>query len=377
MLDLASADPGIEGAILTIGPEGVIGWGWHRGRPAEPLRIVLLIEGNPVASGFANRFDLPAVRAQVGPGAPGFALRLPQWPRNAYPLEIELRDGQGRRLGEKFSVRSAAQLAPACDGERLPLEGNFDQLKDGRLLGWAWDPNRPEAALALELLDGGEVLAGGVADLAREDLRVAGKRGGWCGFAFDLSATLIDNRPHALRVRAAGTNWEVPNGPVVFGPSRLPELFDELAQLRRDVQRLSAQMEQLTRPDSALMRDIIGSLHERTAMMAEIQRDAVEREMDALRRFHFMPIPAIPADPVVGEPSEAPPGDLPGTPPGNRAGGPDVVDLADGRNDALEVVAAQGQPIPWKAAEPATAASRPKGGSGSRLRAPRPPIPAG
>jgi hypothetical protein len=137
------------------------------------------------------------------------------------------------------------------------------------------------------LLDGGEIIDRGSANLARNDLYVAGKRDGSCGFAFNLPAALIDGRPHSLRVRVVPTAYEVPNGPIVFGPARALDLFAEIAGLGKEVRRLSDVVGQLMQPDSVLLRDIIGSLHERSVMMAEIQRDLVERELDALRKFAF------------------------------------------------------------------------------------------
>jgi len=91
-------------------------------------------------------------------------------------------------------------------GDKAPV-GALDQYGCDGLIGWAQDPNTPDAALAVDLyFDGpaGDPFAVGVqveADMPRDDLC---KLLGSCahGFALDVPTSLRDGQPHPVHVYA-------------------------------------------------------------------------------------------------------------------------------------------------------------------------------
>jgi hypothetical protein len=79
--------------------------------------------------------------------------------------------------------------------------------------GWAWDQNRPDAVITVDIFDGDALLATVAADVFREDLLDAGKGNGKHGFRHPVPDSLKDGRPHSIRVRISGTTIELPGSP--------------------------------------------------------------------------------------------------------------------------------------------------------------------
>src|SRR5690348_12832167 len=52
--------------------------------------------------------------------------------------------------------------------------GSVDAVTGNEVIGWAWDPERPEEPVTVEASDGATVFARVVADLYRPDLEAAG-----------------------------------------------------------------------------------------------------------------------------------------------------------------------------------------------------------
>jgi len=237
------SEPVAEGGLLQITKEGVLGWARYPGRPDMAVKVVLSIGGKPVASALADRFDLPAVRAELGEGVAGFVAALTALPDVPMPYEIELRSAQGTVLGWPLVVREVADILPAVVAPPPDYEGQVDFLREGKLYGWVWNRATPEEAVVVSLLDGTEVLAHCTANLHRRDLQEAGKRRGFCAFEFELPVSLLDMRVHSLRVEVRdnrGRGGRLAHSPVTFGPSYLSPLIDEVLALRNEVKRLAA-----------------------------------------------------------------------------------------------------------------------------------------
>jgi alginate O-acetyltransferase complex protein AlgJ len=126
------------------------------------------------------------------------------------------------------------------------VEGRLESVVDGRAIGWAWDPERPDMALEVEVLVDGREVAAGLADIEREVLAAAGMGDGRYGFDVALPEELGAEPSHAIRVTAGtdrlpvlpfesfetiarhpGGPWSqttfVPEGVVGFQPPFVPE----------------------------------------------------------------------------------------------------------------------------------------------------------
>lgn len=89
------------------------------------------------------------------------------------------------------------------------VEGRLEAVVDGRAVGWAWDPERPEEALEVEVLVDGEPVAGGCADVERSVLAEAGIGDGRYGFDVPLPERLAEEPEHTIRVTAGPEREEI------------------------------------------------------------------------------------------------------------------------------------------------------------------------
>ncbi|WP_162617871.1 glycosyltransferase [Salinicola halophilus] len=101
-----------------------------------------------------------------------------------------------------------SNVGPAANDERVEgaprFEANLDDHDCGVLIGWAWDRQRPEAALAIEVRDATGVLAVTRADGWRRDLVTAGKGNGRHGFEVRLDLAALAS-PTAIQLFEVGS----------------------------------------------------------------------------------------------------------------------------------------------------------------------------
>jgi hypothetical protein len=93
-------------------------------------------------------------------------------------------------------------------------EGYLDRIDCRTIWGWAYDANRPNDALDVELYDGDRLLATIPAYTFRPDLALAGKGDGRHAFCIHVPGRLKDAKPHSIRVKIAGSDFELSNSPL-------------------------------------------------------------------------------------------------------------------------------------------------------------------
>lgn len=112
--------------------------------------------------------------------------------------------------------------------DEAQAEGCLDGLADGRIRGWAWYPAAPERIAIVELLHGDDVVATTTAGGERADLEAAGKRGGVCGFEFQ-----IDALPRGVPLRARVFDGDaLPGAPVTLDGGEAAPISHEAAVAR-------------------------------------------------------------------------------------------------------------------------------------------------
>ncbi len=279
----------IEGGLLALTSLGIVGWARDIDAPERTVHVVLLVNDIATDAALSNRFDLEIIRLRVGPGIPGFTMNVRRPQASEYPLRLSLREMKGAIIGSPMIISSESELSQFAEPEKAQYEGMVDGIQDGVLLGWARSLTDPDTAIAVELHDGSERIGRQVAQSYRADLAASGKRNGWCAFSFELPISLLDGKTHSLQVSIAGTAIVLQNSPLQIGPTAASELVKEIASLRSEVARLRKLVDIVVAPDGRLQTEIIRTLNERVAAIAEIQRDAVERELDALRSATFRP----------------------------------------------------------------------------------------
>ncbi|MBL8349997.1 MAG: glycosyltransferase [Burkholderiaceae bacterium] len=96
------------------------------------------------------------------------------------------------------------------------LSGSVDALEGLEVVGWARDLAAAAAPAVVDVLADGQLVATGLADLFRADLKSAGLGSGRHGFRIALPGVLCDGRPHVISVRAGAASLALPGGEFEF-----------------------------------------------------------------------------------------------------------------------------------------------------------------
>ncbi|GAB3925440.1 putative Ig domain-containing protein [Larkinella terrae] len=98
-----------------------------------------------------------------------------------------------------------------------PVSGSFDGYiygaDCGSFRGWAWDRNKGNTVVSVDILDGASVIATIPAGDFRQDLLNAGKGNGKHAFTFAIPDALKDNLPHTLKARVTGSSFILKDSP--------------------------------------------------------------------------------------------------------------------------------------------------------------------
>lgn len=251
----------LQGNLDQVSDDGTVsGWCWSPDTPLARRTVAVLIDGAEAvrATCQLDRADLRT--AGFGDGAHGFQVQIPQALRRAgLAVAVTLRDVASQRpVGGTARVVWRGNAAPAeavaTPGVFVP-QGHVDGVtEDGRVSGWCWYPERPEAAVRLSVLVDGAPVGTTLADQVRADLQQAGIGTGAHGFAFALpwwaladkgqvTVTVLDDasglalgEPMTLRLghmASAGVGAE----------DRVSE--DRVSELERQIRLLASQVQEL------------------------------------------------------------------------------------------------------------------------------------
>jgi hypothetical protein len=106
----------------------------------------------------------------------------------------------------------ACDAAPTAAGP-VTVEGYLETVNCGQIGGWAWDPNRPNCPLIIEISDGESVLSTLIAKNFRSDLLAARKGAGYHAFSMPTPQSLKDGLPHRIGARGARSPLALLNSP--------------------------------------------------------------------------------------------------------------------------------------------------------------------
>ncbi|GAB3936681.1 putative Ig domain-containing protein [Larkinella terrae] len=98
--------------------------------------------------------------------------------------------------------------------------GSFDGFVNGAdcesFRGWAWDRNKVNTAVSIQILDGPNVIGTLLAGDFRQDLLDAGKGNGKHAFRFTIPTSIRDGLPHNLSARIEGSSFILKDSPKVL-----------------------------------------------------------------------------------------------------------------------------------------------------------------
>jgi hypothetical protein len=104
-------------------------------------------------------------------------------------------------------------------------KGKVDVVDSRHVTGWAWDPERPNEPINVDIYDGDKLLATVPADQFRQDLSKLGN--GKHRFLFPIPAELKDGQEHVIRVKITGTDIELKNSPKTATFTKGPKTKDK------------------------------------------------------------------------------------------------------------------------------------------------------
>jgi hypothetical protein len=113
-----------------------------------------------------------------------------------------------------YDVAPASDLSYKLSSASTPVYQGFHDVADCNVIyGWAWDANRPDNPIDVDIYDGATRVTTISANIFRSDLLQAGVGNGYHGFTYAVDGLLKNGQPHSIRVRFAGTNVDLSNTP--------------------------------------------------------------------------------------------------------------------------------------------------------------------
>ncbi|HEX6046189.1 MAG TPA: M36 family metallopeptidase [Pyrinomonadaceae bacterium] len=119
---------------------------------------------------------------------------------------------------------AATDLPSSCTTLPPIYEGFVDGADCNQIWGWAWDQNRPNTAINVDIYANGAFVATVAANLFRQDLLNAGKGNGFHAFVFNVPSSLKNGQLKTITVRFGGTSTQLSLSPriIVCNASMFP-----------------------------------------------------------------------------------------------------------------------------------------------------------
>jgi hypothetical protein len=194
------------GAVTAADGARIAGWAWDLRRSGEPVAVDVYADGALVEKVLADRHSQEAAAARIGDGRHGFSLDTPEHLRDSRPHAVQVRvSGTERVLAEGALLASP----PGQDKAAANFVACIDEVNEKGIAGWAWDSHSPNFPLTVEVYVDDTQLASVSADQFRPDLRDAGIGDGRHAFTLPTSVLPKDGKPHAVRVKVAGTGGTI------------------------------------------------------------------------------------------------------------------------------------------------------------------------
>jgi hypothetical protein len=181
----------------------------------------------------------------------------------------------------------AGDCAGPTDEERavlgvIGLQGHIDAIESGRVYGWAWDPEKPDERVSVDIYFKEDAAGTALADRFRQDLMDVGVGDGSHAFVFDLPADARDADPASIAVYFNATQIPLSRGGHGKLPTRDPEadpvaiLTDRMARIETSVQQMFRAMHIIRRGDDDNSR--VAGVQEMEALQKSVA-EAADRQV--------------------------------------------------------------------------------------------------
>ena len=200
--------PVFRGRVECVRDGIVCGWAWQPEAPDNRVRLQVLVDGEVVARGTANKQRHSLADAGIGDGCHAFEIRLPKRlaRTSSHGLCVQPEGGVGLPPAASYQTVAARardvwrDVSFAVEGF---IVGRVEQIRAGAACGWIWDSHGAEKVPVRVFVDG-ENVGGCVAEIPRPSLMDGRESDGRYSFRFGLPARFADAAVHSLRVEAHG-----------------------------------------------------------------------------------------------------------------------------------------------------------------------------
>jgi len=203
--------PSYLGKIIHTEELQLTGWVISPRQPHIPVKLELLHQGKVQKSMLANLHSSYLETSGIGDGHYAFAFDLPE---DALASQYS-----ARIAGTEYILNETLQHFSDVDNL---FEGHVDDIEQGMLRGWAWNPQLPHQRVMLDIAIDGIVKAQISADQFRHDLKMQGKGDGQHAFQWRIPADLHDAQSHRVEIRISNLGTELHGSPLYLTCPQLP-----------------------------------------------------------------------------------------------------------------------------------------------------------
>jgi glycosyltransferase involved in cell wall biosynthesis len=342
----------LRGNIEVASPTRLAGWVQDSLRSDAALELLVINNGIEVGNVLADRHRPDLAKAGIGNGHHAFEFTFPPGTvcSELHIIRI-LEKSSGLEFPGSPIILKASQ--PFVRTTKAFL-GSIDSVGPDKIAGWAWDQLHPQTALTLLIFDNEELIGRVIADLYREDLKIAGLGNG--SHAFEFATSLDPSKKHSIRVKREGDGVAIPGSPFTLNapkpeeaaPKHLTGSIDRCNSLR-----VSGWVRDSLQPDEALSLLVTKDNQLLGRLLANGYREDLQKAGIGDGRFAFDLNFAQPLTPtethIIHVISEADGSEIPGSPVTLRASQSFDVEVQKSLEQALDQCGTE-EDIPTKIA---------------------------
>ncbi len=162
----------------------VFGWAFNKADPEERVEVVVLVDGEPVAEGMADKFRQDLLDAGIGDGKHAFEITIPEEYADGKEHEVKV---VVRRTGKEISHGSKIKVLSRYIAKDLKLNGWCIE-------GFVEDTIHPMLPVRVKVIEGNKVLG----EVETDGTKI---------FRFFLPKEVLDGKPHIFEIRTSRENY--------------------------------------------------------------------------------------------------------------------------------------------------------------------------
>lgn len=208
----------INGFLDRADWDFVVGWIADDDRVGTRLQIVIEVKGETRWEGPADVYRRDLEELGIGDGYHGFAVALEhlgELPEEDFEINVRVKGGDAPMAGSPRMVPGVKRQVPlpSLTDRAADITGNLDDVNGTIIRGWAFDRNRPDVPVSVDLFIDACFQNRVNADQFRQDLKDANLGQGKCAFYFPTPIILLDGKSHTVQVISTNLNDELSNSP--------------------------------------------------------------------------------------------------------------------------------------------------------------------